>query len=407
MKAKQTGALLLAVLMAVLSSCGTKAGGPSGPSSVEAESPAYPWMAGESPIPDRHVGLSCDLEGRQGGFACTETGYYIVGEDERDNKNYIFYGDYGSDTLVKLCGRPDCDHLNEDCNARFDSCDSVYYDGSHLFVNEAPFPGKPRVIRMDLDGSNQEVVLDLADFVTSQMSFGNYYAPHISNGVFFLCTTRLDESGNRVAAQIYYKLDGSMEEPAVVPGSLLATLVECDSDGNFVDSHYYETVRVWDPETGEVHELTENRGSGYYGMEEAWYIKDGVICHLNYASGEEEALLDTGILPGEDDFITLLCFPDCLVLHIQHQPKEHEDRRSTFYFYNWAMEPVGDVTIQGSWITLCGETEDRLIFNSDYLPWCYVDKADFGTGHIELHEFNMPDMDWDAIQAAYQETLGN
>ncbi len=407
MKAKQMGALLLAVLMlSMLAGCGTKAGGPSSPSSTENETPAYPWMAGESPIPDRRIGLTRQgIGGWVGGFAVTETGYYIMGNDPCiPGDSCLFYGDHGSDTIVKLCGRPDCDHLNKDCNAWFDSSDSVYYDGSYLFVNDTP--GTPRVIRMDLDGGNQEVVFDLANF--SSLRLGSQYSMmRIINGIFSFSATRLNESGEREPSVVYYKLDGSMEEPGIVPESRMA-MMESDGEGNFISiATKGAMILAWDPETNEVRELTEKRGSGYYGMEDAWYVNDGVIYHLNYASGKEEVLLDTGLRLEENESMSLSCFPDHLALQVDNSKSAY----SSFYFYNWAMEPIGQIDrIDGSLIMICGETADRLIISSypiSIVPQYYVEKSDFGTGHVELHEFNMPDIDWAAAEEKLNSISGN
>ncbi len=407
MKAKQMGALLLAVLMlSMLAGCGTKAGGPS---STENETPAYPWMAGESPIPGRRIGLDRQgIGGFVGGFAVTETGYYIMGMDPCiPGDSCLFYGDHGSDTIVKLCGRPDCDHLNEDCNALFDSSDSVYYDGSHLFVEEIPKFGPPRVIRMDLDGSNQEVVLDMSNF--SSLRLGSQYSMmRIVNGTFTFVTTRLNESGERVNSVIYYKLDGSMEEPGIVPDSRIS-MMRGDAEGNYIDC-MGSVVRAWDPEANAVHELTGKKGDGYYGMEDAWYVNDGVIYHLNYASGEEEALLDTGIRLEENETMSLYCFPDHLVLQERHNTDNSKSAYSSFSFYNWAMELVGQIDrVDGRFIRIVGETEDRLIISTHDLviPQFYIEKSDFGTGHVELHEFNMPDIDWAAAEEKLNSLSGN
>ena len=410
MKVKQIGALLLALLMvAVMPGCETKTSGPSASSSDEGESYAYPWMAGESPIPSRRTGLTRQgIGGWVGGFAVTDMGYYIMGDDIRFSGNYIFYGDHESDTIIKLCGRPDCDHLNEDCNARFDSSDSVYYDGSHLFVNEIPKYSPPRVIRMDLDGGNQEVILDMRDY--SSLRLGSQFSMgRIINGVFSFATTRLNESGERVNSVIYYKLDGSMEEPGIVSDSRMSTMKN-DGEGNYIDCKG-TVVRTWDPETNEVRELTENKGDGYYGMEDAWYVIDGVIYHLNYASGEEEVLLDTGLRLEENEKMILRCFPDHLALKIDHHTDDKKSAYSSFYFYNWAMESVGQIDrVDGWFVLLCGETADRLII-SDYpyniVPQYYIDKSEFGTGHIELHEFNMPDIDWEAAEEKLNSLSGN
>ena len=66
--------------------------------------------------------------------------------------SFLLYGDHGSDTLVKLCGRPDCDHTGQDCNAYFPQSGSsvCYYDG-YLYVTT--IGGGAKLYRMNPDGS--------------------------------------------------------------------------------------------------------------------------------------------------------------------------------------------------------------------------------------------------------------
>ena len=97
-----------------------------------------------------------------------------------------------------------------------------------------------------------------------------------------------------------------------------------------------------------------------------------------------------------------------------------KEREVTNYFRRAACgrrAPKKETSYEGkaNWRSAVGSSDGRCdawLWDKDewslrfFLRWCYVDKADFGTGHIELHEFNMPDMDWDAIKAAYQGSFG-
>ena len=62
----------------------------------------------------------------QNEFECTDDGVYFMNvylevEDEMMEgvAPYLFYADHNSDTVIKLCGRPDCTHNTLECNAVF------------------------------------------------------------------------------------------------------------------------------------------------------------------------------------------------------------------------------------------------------------------------------------------------
>lgn len=52
------------------------------------------------------------------GFECTQKGSYFMCNGTEIN-TWLLYSDHGSDTIIKLCGRPDCNHTDKDCNAFF------------------------------------------------------------------------------------------------------------------------------------------------------------------------------------------------------------------------------------------------------------------------------------------------
>ena len=79
------------------------------------------------------------------------------------------------------------------------------------------------------------------------------------------------------------------------------------------------------------------------------------------------------------------------------------------YFYNWEGEKLGEVAIgvnnEVSNSLFGGETKDRIMLRGSVyysLPEYYIEKSDFGTGHIELHKFKYPDLD----EKTYREIFG-
>ncbi len=401
--------VLILALSVLLSACADGEKAPDETSaalSSEQKTPDYPWLAGNGPIPDRRMGLARQgLWGIAGGFDCTDSGYYILSGvwsgsgSLSGTDSIVFYGDHGSDTLIMLCGRPDCSHDNEDCNAVFHAGQSIRYNDAHLYVTWTPEFFKPKVTRMDLDGSNQTVALDLAEQESDETGLQFTGTPILYGDVLSVSAKKLDASGDDVYMNFYRKLNDPADRLIRLPhdGGIL-------QDGDTYLLTYDGSVDRWDPDTNETEHLANVDGSsfGYFGAEEAWSIKDGVVYRLTYASGMETPVLDTGLRPTEGERIKLTCFPDHLAVRYERLAADTGEVCVTYYFYNWAFEALGEVTFGGDDNYIIGETPERLIFccaspRSPSVPRYYVDKADFGTGHIEIREFNMPDVDWTEI----------
>ena len=384
---------MLSILLALcLLLCGCQTAAPE----ETKQAAAYDWMAGECPIPQQRSGID-----RQGissvgnGFECTDDGVYFMLKGQQDG-NYLYYGDHGSDTIVKLCGRPDCMHNDADCNAFVSWGNNIcYYDGYLYTIQRSGFRNH-ELIRMELDGSNRISVVDTREVGTDYSGSSMHM---IWNGIFSIGLIHLDENGDEVTDLYYYRLDGSMDglEPANMG-------IPFGNDGN----HFlvYSTgpdgnmgYSQWNPDTQEVTHLTDVGAEGYYGMEDAWYILDGVIYHDVYADAEPQAVFDTGL----DGYKRLQCYPDCLVVSDavswEDQWKDVELETIGLDFYNWNFEHLGHVTLdyprkEGFDDVICGETPDRIILTDSYwfYPRYYIEKSDFGTGNIELHEYNLPDL---------------
>ena len=98
-----------------------------------------------------------------GSFVETPDCYYHL----RDG--LIFFCPRGTAAFYPLCGKPNCSHSDENCNAWCGEGGSFgYYDGA-LYAADAN-AGSIRVVRMNLDGTDHEVV---ANVDTSK--FGIYY----------------------------------------------------------------------------------------------------------------------------------------------------------------------------------------------------------------------------------------
>ena len=391
-----TGVLLA---LALLAGCT----GPVSPATVP-EGTAPPEDTG--PIPPLRTGLQRQgLSTRDHNLECTEDGIYAV---HNFDDSFLLYADHGSDTFVKLCGRPDCAHTGADCNAHFYSCSNIcYYDGYLYAVEDAG--GRARLYRLNLDGTDR-VQITSSDEAAGKDGYGGLFAPTLSNGLFYFCLTRVNDNGDTEGVPFYYRLDGSMERPEQMDvGFPVYSHGETLMTESWAKSGIDEQFGLywWDPETNTSNYLTDiplGVSGGYWGMEAGFYLKDGVIYRQDYASGASEALLDTGL----EGYHRLICLPDCIVvtkdLTYEEKMAGKELDNQVLYFYDWDFQSLGQVEIDNLGLTrgyvLCGETEERLLLACRWfsMPEYYIEKSDLGTGNIEIHPFTLPDLEWPDLE---------
>lgn len=340
----------------------------------------YDWMADHSPIPDRITGIDRQGENNvQNGFECTDTGFYAMCD------GWLLYCDHGSDEIIKLCGRPDCTHSDESCNAYFYNGTNVCLDDGYLYVAV----DCSHLVRVDLDGTNRVTLLKAEEFAESGFSVRE--SPHIWDGIYNIGMGHLNDEGVYILDGYYAPLDTDGNNMTKT-----SRFIPDQNDGDAYIVHSSEEmdnlIWSWDPETNEKVYLTQVHlwdRPGYYGAEDAWFIENGVVYHLNYAGGAAEPVLDTGL----EGYHFLHCFPDLFVISDSMDFWDMEPRsdEQNLYFYNWDFELIGQIAVP--WlgqIPICGDTPERILLSSSdyqFLPRYYINKAELGTGNIQLHEF--------------------
>ena len=367
------------------------------PGSYEEPVATYDWMAGESPVPNRRMGiLRVGLQNYVHAVSATGAYFRVL----EDGKYYIMYMDNGSDKLIKLCGRPDCNHDNEDCNAYLPMCGGLSYFKGYLYALYGTEP-ESKLIRMDPDGSNRVELLDLQAFAKEQG--GDFVRCELmTEGVVLLYTNRwvvtnTDNGGTSLKSELmdyyFYKLDGSMDKPVLQRSR--GVMYNC---GNTVISYSLEAKRggqygsywSWNPDTEEQVYIADHPGvPGYVDENAGYYFHDGAIYRLDCKSHTEEIMLETGL---EGKYL-LHSFPDCLVLSSRGL-SETADRH--LYFYNWNFELVDTVELtydinRAASEAIITETAERLILQDSLnRPAYYIEKSELGMGNAKVHAFNMP-----------------
>ena len=362
----------------------------------------YGWTDGESPVPDTRIGLvRAGLNSTD--HAVSPTGiYFIQKPSEFGDASYIIYADNGSDTFIKLCGRPDCTHSTPDCNAYvYQGSDITYKDG-YLYVisGEGQTTESCRLLRMNPDGSNHVELLDLVAFA-KENGGNSIVCERMTDGYCLFSIYRWEVTqGEQIGSSsmkpihtgyYYYKLDGSMKEPAKAHTGGLA----CYDCGDVFLTYFPEAQNGgalgsywdWDPVTNEASFLTDHPGQpGWFGKEQGFYFMDGAIHRLTYATGTDEIMVDTGL---EGDYYAFF-FPDCVVV----ASDEDNSSDKNLYIYNWSFDLLDTVSINvpstdRTQDMLVAETAERLILAGSYrgMPRYYINKAELGTGDVKLHKF--------------------
>lgn len=396
--------LLFTMLLSLLAGCVD-----NNQKTVDVEATAtYDWMAGESPVSNRRIGVV-----RQGvnivNHAVSPTGIYFIPSVIENcgsysvvaDGNYIWYVENGSDKIIKLCGRADCTHNSSDCNAYlYSGTDLTYYNGYLYAVSgEGAHRERCTLVKMNPDGSNHTAVFDILKF--AKENGGDYaYCDMIINGYCLFSLYRWEVSGNSIVGtwmeQYRYKLDGSMKEPKKVEG-LGGTMYQCGDvllscTNETKDGQQYKACWNLDIENETKTYLTEHPGiPGWFGEDAAYYFKDGAIVRLDYSTGEESVMVNTGL---EGKYFASF-FPDCMIVSSQ---EDGAGADHNLYFYNWDFQLVDTVELKFPYegrtqFVVIAETAERVILSDkpfDGQPVYYINKSELGTGNAKVHKFVMP-----------------
>lgn len=400
---KMIALVLVATLL--LAGCGTNDLPDTTTAQTEAQ-PQYDWMAAESPIPVRRSGLlRAGLNSVP--FDVTNEGFYYISCPVGSNSNsYILYGDNNSDSVIKLCGRADCTHDTKDCNAYVGSyCYAISCWNGYLYavIEESGNLGEEslKLYRMNVDGSERLVVLDLHQFaLDNDLEYAHYSLMTDGYLKFSIGHYEKQPDGSlqpESDEHYYFALDGSMNEPKILE-SEVGSLYSCGdvilSLGEAQHGAVYGGYYDWHPETDTATYLCDHPGQpGWFGETEAYYFKNGGVYRLTYATGMEEKLFDTG-LTGKYYAIIL---PDCIIVASSDFGNPSD---KNLYIYSWDYKLIDTVTINYPFMgymvdeAVVAETAERIILTNSTLglPLYYIEKSELGTGNAKIHSFKLPDL---------------
>lgn len=328
-------------------------------------------------------------------FECTEQGDYFASVVYENACNWLLYVDHNSDTVIKLCGRPDCMHNGKDCNASFYGMSGIcYYDGYLYAEGTMGAWGTDSVIRMKPDGSEQQILFDSSAFF-KKLGYTGSGSTRFANGAVYFLVNKLDENGVGISHNYYYRLDGSMKEPELLDyrvvcfdGEAVIGIAQEQATGEYI---YLKA----DPAQGTTEELFRDDTDhtfGYIGETAEYYCEEGIVYERVYAKNEAKALFDTGLRGAT---YSLQCFPDCMGVIEYESYEDNGIQRMiplALYLYDWKYNYLGSTEMNDTDAHfICGEPPGRIYVGDGPLPRYYIDKSEFGTGTLTLHPLTLPD----------------
>lgn len=363
-------------------------------------------------------------------YECTDNGVYFLASGlpaENDGSltlcSYLFYADHGSDSMIKLCSRPDCTHDNLDCNAAFpESVGGITYYNGYLYITTFT-PGEELMIlyRMKPDGSDRIAVLDCSSVNNGQ--YNGYNPPFFMNGVWMVGLCSIDNSTGASLVDWYYcKLDGDGYELKK------SSTGYCWNDGeaflfgslNSISDSPTWTLHQWDPDTnadtllaaipciGDPSDyMVDYIAKGYWGKDNGLVHYNGQLLKVNYPDGDTEVVFDTGIMRDN----RTRYYPDCIAIHEKANQVTGENGIIHVYCYDGTKVGQVEIDIPNDTGTamIFSESRERIYLgcnSSCLLPTHYIDKSEFGSTNGEpnelvLHEIQYPDLDQDILDTLF------
>ena len=328
-----------------------------------------------------------------GQFIETEQGYYKL-ENEM-----IMFCPAGENTFFKLCGKPDCNHSDENCNA-YGGLAIGYYDGQLYSALLSP-EGDCQLVRMNPDGTEHEIVCVFPMPVYPDGTSGGGLVFHFCNGAVYHILQgkiysyyRADLKTGKITQHFTDTED--LSSKTVCMG--LKVAVDPAEPDIFYADYYdgptdtYRLARLdWANDTIEVLDAFINtpcfavdNGTLYYYCNPSnsyGYAYDGEsgFIEYNYAEGVARRVFDPGV-DGES-----ARFDDTYIYLRERMLEDSKER--VIYVYDYDYQLVDKLVLDKSLCYFCTANNKIYLIDvrfSTYKIVCYFERSQLGTGEIEL-----------------------
>ena len=358
----------------------------------------------------------------------TDDGFYIQLKGA-----YVYYIERETKAITILCGKPECEHKDETCNANLHVGtfwivgDKLYFTNSDYIMENGSYVNYGlRLYSVDPNGTNRRVVQKLQFTPGGDTSSwkpypiqhrGIVYFPY--SGILYAMPLGGDIEKDAVAIWGEESADAGMSFNLSAPAYTLW------ADGDFMyfmvtnleqsDGTRKETLFAYDPETGAVTQVWQVPDSKQVGewtttgvSVSQWYVMDGYIYFYlsggdfwrsNLESGKTEKLADThektkyGNAVLSDDYLCLL-----------NSTPEDEDGTSysivggqhyiggdTIYIYKMNGEYVKELSLKSLYDAYDALTKCELAFCSGSEIYFMADAS------TKVWSGNVGTMDWNRV----------
>ena len=327
-------------------------------------------------------------------FVETAEGCYYCNPVMQDGK--VYFSEKGAHTFYVLCGKPDCSHSDENCNAYVGKALGCCND--KLYGVTQREDGYYQLISMNLDGTNHKNIVRLEELEYTDGTSGGGFEWYFYNGYLFHIVNPIGEG----APCVFFRIDLETGETVRMfdqfseynwLGTMFTAYGDCVyttcSDnrtgtvtlcqGN-LETNEWKTLMEWDFNT---------YGSLGVFEDTLYYYKKGIgMCEYDLKSGEETLKLETtfGIAQVTyDSGHIYVCATDS---DWDIEP-ESKHWNWTFYVYDreynlldqLPLEKIGMINPQFQYVA-----SDAIYFSamSSGKITHYIDPQTIGTGEMEL-----------------------
>ena len=383
---KKTTFLILIILALLLVGCSDKQNSPANASGSDELSDAYVLRLAPE---DYNQAANLSIIETQDAIYC-----------KMDQK--IYFCPRGGDAFRPLCGKPNCLHNDNNCNAWCGWMEIGYFDGAlYAAGSSQKTDAALDIIRMNLDGTDHKLVFTLNDsrlndkMITWRFHHGklfvlgydsDYEQPQGEQLDYLLAVDLADFSVSELAAD--YLSGARLSE--------LGTFYKEKLFGFYFDLQTvsYDLVEV-DTVTAEAHALTSEFIAGLYAMDSTLYY---YVPDMSYLGLEQEADvgfreydLQSGTVkscatPLQD--IQHVKYDEDYVYAVSYPVGEKTDRYQVdrvLYFLSRDYQLVDQIEMKDG-LAMATVTNDKIFFysrSSDYIS-CYLDRAQIGSGALKL-----------------------
>ena len=331
--------------------------------------------------------------------ACkTEAGYYF------NNEGLLYFLDGATGNVTVVCGRPECDHKGNDCNAWVNTHMLSYYQGKLYYVNaDAKSNSMWTLYSVEPNGTNHTKIQRLQhEFVPWRTVLGN---PILTNGnLYFL-------EGD---TQIYtVKLGEDVSKAVLVFEDDMSHTLESSwkfwADGSDVyamnhildDTGYNQDIlyRLGATQSG-TREIWRSAGITKSVSDASWYITNGHLYYYFSSSDLWDIALETGdtkkmIALADTVKSATALFTDSYFILLDDRPDSQWGVQSGFReggkkitVYDYSGNLVGEISLQSIFDKYSDAVHCSLVFADGSCVYALIDRGTYMSTSNLLFQIN-------------------